>query len=77
MDRTIRKIEDLEHKIKQFKEFHKNRQIEMDFSLEDPEDEELTEFIENWEVGKGLKFKLEHLDLDLWEKDYRAFLLII
>ncbi len=71
MDRTIKKIESLIQKIKQFQ---KQLVPALEESLEDYEPsedelEELEEEQEQWQVGKKLKFKLSHLDLDRWLKD--------
>jgi hypothetical protein len=71
MDRTIKKIESLENKIIEF-ERSKNRSLEMDLSSLEPDENELEENpedIQQWEVGKKLKFKFEHLELNRWLKD--------
>lgn len=72
LDRTIKKIEDLEDKIKHFK---KNREV-----YENPElpgineedcddDEEMLELRDRLTVGKKLKFELAHIKIDEWLKD--------
>ena len=69
IDRTIRKIEKLEEKIKEFREFSQQNGF-VDENETDPDydegDEELDEALS---VGKKLRFHLGHLDLDLWLKD--------
>ena len=65
MDRTIRKIEDLEDRINRFKKYkHENPELDFDeMQIDDVEDEELKEV---FEVGKKLTFKLDDLNLDNW-----------
>jgi superfamily II DNA or RNA helicase len=68
LDRTIQKIENLEEKIKQFKRTKTTSQEETLESLE-PDEEELEDNgddIDQWQVGKKLKFDLADLDLDKW-----------
>lgn len=68
LERTIEKIEDLEERIKYFKE---NQQMTL-FDLETYEvyddDEELNEA---FQIGAKLKFDLRHLDIDKWLKELR------
>ncbi len=74
MDRTIRKIEKLEEKIKEFKKQKLQTQVE-DLEVMEPDEDELEENandLEQWQVGKKLKFDLADLDLDLWLKDLEA-----
>lgn len=71
LDRTIQKIESLEKRINDFLNFKKTSQEE---SLEtfEPNEEELEENsdeLEQWQVGKKLKFDLADLNLDKWLKD--------
>lgn len=71
MDRTIKKIEDLEKRIIQFQE-KGTKSAEMDVFGFEPDEDELEENPEDeqqWEVGKKLKFRFEHLKLDEWLKD--------
>jgi superfamily II DNA or RNA helicase len=71
LDRTIRKIENLETRIKDYIDRGKASQQETLESAE-PEETELEEHsdeIEQWQVGKKLKFDLADLDLDKWLKD--------
>jgi superfamily II DNA or RNA helicase len=78
MDRTIQKIERLENKIKEFQLSKLKSQEEELESLEPDEDEleENGEELEQWQVGKKLKFDLADLDLDDWlidlERDREA-----
>jgi hypothetical protein len=71
MDRTIRKIETLEQKIRAYMERRiKDAAIdEAMFTIDDPEDEELSEANENLYVGKKTRFHLDHLKLDEWLAD--------
>ncbi|MBA4417121.1 MAG: ATP-dependent helicase [Syntrophus sp. (in: bacteria)] len=71
LDRTIRKIETLEKKIAEFK---KSKALSQEETLEplEPDEEELEENgddMEQWQVGKKLKFDLVDLDLDRWLTD--------
>ncbi len=71
MDRTIQKIENLENKIKAFIESKQKTQIEVLEALE-PDDDELEENaddLEQWQVGKKLKFDLADLELTDWLND--------
>ena len=68
LDRTIRKIEDLEQKINNFLNSKAPGQEE-DLGPLTPSDEEMEEIaedIENWQVGKKLKFDLADIDLPGW-----------
>jgi SNF2 family DNA or RNA helicase len=68
MNRTVGKIQDLEARIERFKT-HQAENPDLDLSnvdLADVEDEELREALE---VGRGLVYKMAHLDLDRWLKD--------
>jgi hypothetical protein len=71
LDRTIQKIEDLEKKIASFM---KNKISTQESTLEDaqPGEEELEEDgedIDQWQVGKKLKFDLADLKLKEWLED--------
>jgi len=73
MDRTIKKIEDLEKKINGFLLLHSKSQEEILETLE-PEEDELEENpddIEQWQVGKKLKFDLADLQLNDWLVDLK------
>ena len=68
MNRTVQKIRDLEARIGRFQN-HQSDNPEIDLGnldLADIEDEELREALE---VGRGLVYKMAHLDLDCWLKD--------
>ncbi len=68
LDRTIKKIVALEDKINNFLENKiKNQEETLEFS--EPSEEELEENgedLEQWQVGKKLKFDLTDLDLEKW-----------
>ncbi len=71
LDRTIHKIESLEKKIDLFR---KKKLFSQEESLEDaqPDEEELEEDgedIDQWQVGKKLRFDLADLKLDEWLSD--------
>jgi SNF2 family DNA or RNA helicase len=69
MERTVKKLEDLEARIGQFKAFHAAKTQEAlpaeFFVMEAEEDEELREA---FEVG-SLKYRLAHMDVDRWLAD--------
>ncbi|MCS1409210.1 MAG: RNA polymerase-associated protein RapA [Verrucomicrobia subdivision 3 bacterium] len=71
LDRTIKKIEDLEDKIIHF---DKNRAKYMNPELFDDADdeEEMADLKERFMVGKKLEFRLEHLDINRWLGDLKA-----
>ena len=73
MDRTIRKIENLENKITAFQQAKLISQEEELETLSPDEDEleEITDESEQWQVGKKLKFDLADLDLDDWLENLR------
>lgn len=73
MDRTIRKIESLEGKIKEFLMLQSKSREEVLEALEPEEDEleENPEDLEQWQVGKKLKFDLADLKLQEWLEDLR------
>ena len=67
LQRTIAKIEDLEGRIARFKALQDARpEVTADESVVDNDDEELRAALE---VGRGLSYKLAHLDVDAWLKD--------
>ncbi|SPD74216.1 conserved hypothetical protein [uncultured Desulfobacterium sp.] len=73
MDRTIRKIEKLEEKINAFLKSNRNSSEESLEGLEPDEDEleESADDLEQWQVGKKLKFDLADLELDRWLEDLK------
>jgi superfamily II DNA/RNA helicase len=80
MDRTIQKIERLESKIREFQKSKLKTQEEEMETLQPDEDEmeENADDLEQWQVGKKLKFDLADLKLDKWlndlEKDRQALI---
>jgi len=71
MDRTIQKIERLEHRINDFL-LHIAEMSEEEFESIEPDEEELEgseEEIEEWQVGKKLKFDFADLRLEDWLED--------
>lgn len=65
MRRTLEKIEDLERRIKLFKD---NQQMTLDFdTLEIETDDEDLEAA--FQIGKKMQYDLRHLDIDLWLKE--------
>ena len=73
MDRTIQKIENLENKINEFLKSKNKSQEESLESLEPDENEleENADDLEQWQVGKKLKFDLADLELEKWLKDLK------
>lgn len=73
MDRTIQKIENLENKINEFLNTKATSQEESLESLEPDEDEleENADDLEQWQVGKKLKFDLADLELERWLNDLK------
>jgi len=71
MDRTIQKIEKLEKKIQEFQKLNLKTQEEELETLQPEEDEleENADELEQWQVGKKLKFDLADLNLEKWLKD--------
>nr|NQU91872.1 DEAD/DEAH box helicase [Bacteroidota bacterium] len=71
MDRTIQKIEKLENKIKEFIKSKQKTHEEVLEALEPDEDEleENADDLEQWQVGKKLKFDLADLELADWLSD--------
>ncbi|WP_169703989.1 helicase-related protein [Candidatus Kuenenia stuttgartensis] len=71
MDRTIQKIEKLESRINEFLKSNAKSQEEVLETLEPDEDEleENTDDLEQWQVGKKLKFDLADLRLEDWLND--------
>ncbi|MBI3249158.1 MAG: DEAD/DEAH box helicase family protein [Deltaproteobacteria bacterium] len=68
MSRTVEKIEGLKARIDRFRQYRAdNPEVDLGaFDLADVEDEELREALE---VGKGLVYKMAHLNLDDWRRD--------
>jgi len=71
LDRTIRKIEEREEKIRKFMDSGRTSLVETLESWQpaDNELEEADDDPEQWQVGKKLKFDLADLDLDAWLND--------
>jgi hypothetical protein len=71
MDRTIRKIETLEQKIRDFRDNGiREEVIDPDLvTVADTDDEDLAEANENLYVGKKIRFHLHHIKLDEWLAD--------
>lgn len=67
MQRTINKIFELENKIAEYKKKKlKSAEIDLD-DLQVTDSDEETE--DAWEVGKKVKYSLDHMDVDCWLKD--------
>ena len=67
MSRTINKIAELENKINEYKKKKTNvAEIDLD-DLQVTDSDEETE--DAWEVGKKVKYALDHMDVDRWLKD--------
>lgn len=71
MDRTITKIESLENRINEFLKTKALSQEESldQFTPDENEQEENTDDLEQWQVGKKLKFDFADLNLEDWLKD--------
>ena len=74
LERTLDKIEELKHRIEQFKQFKtENPNLDFDTLPIDAEDDE--ELRDALEVGKKMIYKMAHLDVDKWlldlETDYQ------
>lgn len=68
LDRTIKRIEDLEKRINEFLNLKKPVEVES-YEPNEEEREENDDEPELWQVGKKLKFDLADLQLDKWLKD--------
>ena len=68
LDRTIKRIEDLEKRINEFLNRNNSTKVES-YEPDEEEREENGDEEEQWQVGKKLKFKLADLHLDKWLKD--------
>ena len=70
MGRTVAKIQDLQSRIERFQKHQtENPNVDLgDLDLADVEDEELREALA---VGRGVVYKMAHLDLDRWKKDLK------
>jgi SNF2 family DNA or RNA helicase len=70
MSRTVAKIKDIEARIERFQNHQaENPDIDLgNVELADVEDEELREALE---VGRGVVYKMAHLNLDRWKKDLK------
>ncbi|MFH1422373.1 MAG: helicase-related protein, partial [Planctomycetota bacterium] len=73
LDRTIQKIENLESKINEFlKSKVKSQEESLESTIPDEEElEENADDLEQWQVGKKLKFDLADLELEDWLKDLK------
>jgi len=69
MERTVRKIEDLENRLRRFQEHRQATadDVQPDFFAEPEEEDE--DLAEAFQVGGKLRFRMEHLDVDSWLKD--------
>jgi SNF2 family DNA or RNA helicase len=65
MQRTVKKIEDIEKRLRTFEAFREQNQ-ELDFDSLGPEDIDDEELADALEVGKKLTFKTAHLDVNRW-----------
>lgn len=74
MDRTIQKIEKLESRINKFLKSKAQSQEEVLETLKPDEDEleENTDDLEQWQVGRKLKFDLADLKLEDWLNDLKT-----
>ena len=68
MDRTVKKLEDLEERIAKFQILRNDKAQDLQPGLFDLEDEEDDELRQAFEVGT-LKYRLDHLDVDRWLAD--------
>lgn len=73
MDRTVKKIDNLIIKIKNYQKqmVPVLQESLVDYELSEDELEESEEEQDQWQVGKKLKFNLAHLDLDKWMIDLK------
>ncbi len=73
LDRTIQKIENLETKIADFQKATKSDQEETldDFTPDEGQLEENDDELQEWQVGKKLKFDLADLELERWTDDLK------
>jgi ERCC4-related helicase len=71
MRRTVNKIKDLEDRINQFLEIREGNE-DLDLAAVSPEDEaEDDDLRDALEVGKGLVYKMAHLDVHRWLRDLK------
>lgn len=67
LDRTINKVADLENKLTEYRK-QQTKGIELDLDdLKVVDSDEETE--DAWEVGKKVKYALDHIDVDRWLQD--------
>ena len=71
MDRTVKKIEELEGRLNKYKQLQDGKAADFQASLFLMEAEEDEELREAFEVGT-LKYRLEHMDVDKWITDLTA-----
>lgn len=69
MDRTVKKIEDLERRLRDFKANQKRTEEDIDQDLLFDADEEDEDLAQAFQVGGKLKFQMAHLDINAWLKD--------
>ena len=69
MERTVRKIESLEARLKQFQQHQASaaEDIQADFFAEPAEEDE--ELAEAFQAGNKLKYRMEHMDVAAWLAD--------
>ncbi len=70
MGRTVEKITALEKRIERFQQ-HQADNPDVDLGAMELADTEDEEFREAMEVGKGLVYRMTHLDLDRWLRDLK------
>ena len=68
MGRTVDKIKALEGRIRKFKELAEENDGDRPAALS-PEDEDDEELRDALEVGKGLQYRMAHLDVNRWRRD--------
>jgi SNF2 family DNA or RNA helicase len=68
MDRTVKKIEDLEERLRRFQKIRDDKAQELQASLFFMEAEEDEELREAFEVGT-MGYRMEHMDVDRWLAD--------
>jgi SNF2 family DNA or RNA helicase len=70
MLRTIKRIQDIELRIDRFQK-HKSENPNLDLGTLDLDDIDEEELREALQVGRGVVYKMAHLDLDRWKKDLK------
>jgi superfamily II DNA or RNA helicase len=69
MHRTVDKIEDLEKRLRQFQEYRQADELDPQFDLFAEPGEEDEDLTEAFQVGRKLRFQMEHLNVSEWLKD--------